>query len=38
MLGVDRASDICTQLFDESDAAALDAISRNISTARALGA
>lgn len=37
MLGVDRDSDLCAELFDESDAAVLDAISRIISTARRLG-
>ncbi|MGY4711698.1 phosphoenolpyruvate synthase [Mycolicibacterium sp. CBM1] len=37
MLGVDRDSDICAELFDESDAAVLDAIGRIISTARRLG-
>ena len=33
MLGVDRDSEICAELFDESDAAVLDAIERII-TAR----
>jgi pyruvate,water dikinase len=37
MLGVDRDSDVCAELFDESDAAVLDAIGRIISTARRLG-
>ncbi|BBX17447.1 hypothetical protein MDUV_23070 [Mycolicibacterium duvalii] len=36
-LGVDRDSDICAELFDESDAAVLDAIGRIVSTARRLG-
>jgi pyruvate,water dikinase len=35
MLGVDRDSDICAELFDESDAAVLDAIRRIIEAARA---
>jgi pyruvate,water dikinase len=37
MLGVDRDSDICAELFDESDAAVLDAIGRIVGTARRLG-
>jgi pyruvate,water dikinase len=37
MLGVDRDSDVCAELFDESDAAVLDAIGRIVSTARRLG-
>jgi pyruvate,water dikinase len=37
MLGVDRDSDICAELFDESDAAVLDAIGQIVSKARALG-
>lgn len=37
MLGVDRDSDLCAELFDESDAAVLDAIGRIVSTARRLG-
>jgi pyruvate,water dikinase len=37
MLGVDRDSDLCAELYDESDAAVLDAISQIISTARRLG-
>lgn len=37
MLGVDRDSDVCAELFDESDGAVLDAIGRIISTARRLG-
>lgn len=37
MLGVDRDSDLCAELYDESDAAVLDAIGRIISTARRLG-
>jgi len=36
MLGVDRDSDVCAELFDESDAAVLDAIGQIISTARHL--
>lgn len=34
ILGVDRDSDICAELFDESDGAVLDAIGRIIATAR----
>lgn len=34
MLGVDRDSDICAEVFDESDAAVLDAIASIIATAR----
>ncbi len=34
MLGVDRDSDICAELFDESDAAVLDAIGQIVGTAR----
>jgi pyruvate,water dikinase len=30
MLGVDRDSEVCAELFDESDAAVLDAIARII--------
>lgn len=37
VLGVDRDSDICAELFDESDPAVLDAIGQIISTARRLG-
>ncbi len=37
MLGVDRDSDVCAELFDESDPAVLDAISQIIGTARRLG-
>ena len=37
MLGVDRDSDICAELFDESDGAVLDAIARIIGAARRLG-
>lgn len=37
MLGVDRDSEICADLFDEADEAVLDAISRIIATANRLG-
>jgi pyruvate,water dikinase len=37
MLGVDRDSEICAELFDESDAAVLDAIARIIHAARQAG-
>jgi pyruvate, water dikinase len=37
MLGVDRDSEICAELFDESDAAVLDAIERIIDAARDAG-
>jgi pyruvate,water dikinase len=37
MLGVDRDSEICADLFDESDAAVLDAIERIITAARSAG-
>jgi len=37
VLGVDRDSEVCAELFDESDAAVLDAIGRIVSTARACG-
>jgi len=37
MLGVDRDSEICAELFDESDAAVLDAIERIIGACRAAG-
>jgi pyruvate,water dikinase len=37
MLGVDRDSAICADLFDESDAAVLDAIERIITAARSAG-
>ncbi|MFG1798059.1 phosphoenolpyruvate synthase [Nocardia sp. NPDC049149] len=37
MLGVDRDSEHCAELFDESDPAVLDAIGRIVSTARRLG-
>lgn len=33
MLGVDRDSEICAEVFDEADAAVLDAIGRIVSTA-----
>lgn len=36
-LGVDRDSDLCAELYDESDGAVLDAIGRIIGTARRLG-
>ncbi len=36
-LGVDRDSDLCAELYDESDGAVLDAIGRIIGTARKLG-
>lgn len=36
-LGVDRDSEICAELFDESDGAVVDAIARIIRTARACG-
>ena len=36
-LGVDRDSDLCAELYDESDGAVLDAIGRIIGTARSLG-
>ena len=36
-LGVDRDSEICAELFDESDGAVLDAIGRIIAAARANG-
>lgn len=36
-LGVDRDSETCAELFDESDGAVLDAIARIIQTARACG-
>lgn len=34
MLGVDRDSETCAEVFDETDAAVLDAIGRIVSTAR----
>ncbi|OBJ05569.1 phosphoenolpyruvate synthase [Mycobacterium alsense] len=34
VLGVDRDSDICAELFDESDGAVLDAIGQIVATAR----
>ncbi len=34
MLGVDRDSEICAEVFDEADAAVLDAIGRIVATAR----
>ena len=34
MLGVDRDSEICAELFDESDPAVLDAIGQIVGTAR----
>ncbi len=37
ILGVDRDSEICAELFDESDAAVLDAIERIITACRASG-
>lgn len=37
VLGVDRDSDICAELFDESDGAVLDAIGRIVATARKHG-
>jgi pyruvate,water dikinase len=37
MLGVDRDSEVCSELFDESDAAVLDAIGRIIGAAREAG-
>ncbi len=37
MLGVDRDSEVCAELFDESDAAVLDAIARIITASREAG-
>lgn len=37
VLGVDRDSEICSELFDESDPAVLDSISQIIAKARAAG-
>jgi pyruvate,water dikinase len=37
VLGVDRDSELCAELFDESDPAVVDAIARIISAARAHG-
>ncbi|MFC5859586.1 putative PEP-binding protein [Agromyces flavus] len=37
MLGVDRDSEICAELFDESDAAVLDAIERIVTACHAAG-
>ncbi|UUO02696.1 PEP-utilizing enzyme, partial [Mycolicibacterium novocastrense] len=37
VLGVDRDSDVCAELFDESDPAVLDAIGQIIGTARKYG-
>ncbi|MCK8610605.1 phosphoenolpyruvate synthase [Agromyces sp. C10] len=37
MLGVDRDSELCAELFDESDAAVLDAIERIITACHAAG-
>jgi pyruvate, water dikinase len=37
MLGVDRDSEVCSELFDESDAAVLDVIARIITAARDAG-
>jgi pyruvate,water dikinase len=37
ILGVDRDSDLCAELYDESDEAVLDAIGRIVSTARRMG-
>jgi pyruvate,water dikinase len=36
-LGVDRDSETCAELFDEADAAVLDAIERIVTAARAAG-
>lgn len=38
VLGVDRDSDRCAEVYDEGDAAVVDAIERIIATARRLGA
>lgn len=37
MLGVDRDSEICAEVFNEADAAVLDAIGRIVATARRAG-
>lgn len=37
VLGVDRDSEICSELFDESDTAVLDAIGRIITASREAG-
>ena len=37
VLGVDRDSEVCAELFDESDPAVLDAIGQIVGTARKLG-
>ena len=37
MLGVDRDSEVCAELFDESDAAVLDAIERIVTACRTAG-
>jgi pyruvate,water dikinase len=37
MLGVDRDSEVCAELFDESDAAVLDAIARIINGCHSVG-
>lgn len=37
VLGVDRDSEICREIYDESDPAVLDAIERIVGTARQLG-
>jgi pyruvate,water dikinase len=37
MLGVDRDSEVCAELFDESDGAVLDAIARIIAASQAAG-
>jgi pyruvate,water dikinase len=37
VLGVDRDSEVCAELFDESDPAVLDAIGQIVGTARRLG-
>jgi pyruvate, water dikinase len=37
MLGVDRDSEVCAELFDESDAAVLDAIERIIAACHSAG-
>jgi pyruvate,water dikinase len=37
MLGVDRDSEICAEIFDESDAAVLDAIGKIITACRDAG-
>jgi pyruvate,water dikinase len=37
MLGVDRDSQLCAEVFDEADAAVLDAIERIVATCRAHG-